>query len=352
MVSQKIRFSLTFIITLLFTLLTFSWQQILIPQFSGNAVIAQTKPAPQNNQKAQVLTLYQPLQRLQWSGQGVSNTGIAYFSVDGLLNESIVESDLDAARAMKDTRKIVKVLAGLGLSRHMQGEYDKAIDYYKQGLEIAKQNGYLEFEAMFLGDLGLAHVQKGDYYAEAVNYLNDYWTLIHNRNKKNNAGFLEEARALGNLGNAYYGADMYVKAIELHQQRLGLSRQIKDQTGEAKALNDLGIVYQALGNSKKAIEHYSQALTLAQQSKNKLQESISLGNLGVIYQNQGDYAKAIDYQQKRLAIARELKDLRSQAESLANLGGAAYFQGDYSKALAFYDEGWKITWERLRDADK
>jgi CHAT domain-containing protein len=345
--SKKITFTLFF--TLFLTLPTFTWQSVLTGKYKDKT-FAQTKPIPRNIKVSQVLTLYQPLQNLQWEGQRVSNTGIAYFSLDSFSNESISESDLDVARASKEPRKIAKILAALGLSRHLQGEYDRAIDYYKEGLEIVKENSDLELEAMLLGNLGLAHVQKGDYYAETIDYLNNYWNLI-DKSTKNNTAQSQAAKALGNLGNAYYGADLYVQAIAFHQKRLALSRKIQDRAGEAKGLSDLGIVYQGLGDSKKAIEHHEQALTLARQIKERSLESFALGNLGVIYQTQGDYAKASDYQQQRLAIAKEIKDLRSQTQALANLGGVAYFQGDYNKAIALYEEAWKITWDKLHDAD-
>ncbi|MBD2680636.1 MULTISPECIES: CHAT domain-containing protein [Nostoc] len=313
--------------------------------------LAKNDSIPNTTQKVQILTLYQPLGHLQWEGERVSNTGIAYFSLDSFSNESISESDLDVARTSQDPSKIAKVLATLGLSAHLQGEYDKAINYYKEGLEISKKNAYFELEAILLGNLGLAHVQKGNYYAETIDYLNDYWQLIHTRQQNTKVAQLQEAQALGNLGNAYYGADLYVKAIAFHQKRLALSQKNKDQAGQAKALSDLGIVYQALGDPKKAIDYQQQALTLAQQIKQQSLESFVLGNLGIIYQNQSNYSKASDYYQQRLAIARQLKDLRSEAETLANLAGIAYFQGDYHGSIALFDQGWKISWERLHDGD-
>ena len=337
------------------------WQQIITAKFtdratknpiSNQAALAQTNSVTQNTQQAQLITVYQPLQHLQWEGEGVSNTGIAYFSLDNFSNESISASDLDVARASQEPQKIARTLAVLGLSHHLQGQYDQAIDYYKQGLEITQRSSQLaELEAILLGNVGLAHVQKGDYYAEAIDYLEKYWRLINDRNQNNKKTQSQTAQALGNLGNAYYGADLYVKAIAFHQKRLNLSQKILDQAGEAKALSDLGIVYQALGNSQKAIEYQQQALTLAQKIKQQSLESFALGNLGIIYQTQGNYGKASDYQEQRLAIARQLQDLRAEAETLANMAGLAYFQGDYRKAIALYEQGWKISWEKLHDAD-
>lgn len=337
MLLKKISFSICF--TLLFI-----WQPLSCQQFAAISAerksenIAQSKQISQTI--AQPLTLYQPLQRLQWEGE-TSKTGIAYFPIEGLPDISVSEADLDIARRSQDPKLAAKTLAALGLSRHLQGEYDKAIDYYQQALNIAR-NLDSTLETTLLGNLGLAHVQSGNYYAEAVDYLAQYLNATQDRKK---------LQAFGNLANAYFGTDLYVKAIELHQKRLTLSRKFKDQVSEAKTFSDLGMVYQALGERAKAIQYQEQSLTLAQNIKNQSMESLALGNLGVIYQSQNNYAKATEYQQKRLTLTRQLQDLRGEAEALGNLGGIAYFQGNYQEAIAQYEQAWNIAWNKLRDAD-
>ncbi len=337
MLLKKISFSICF--TLLFI-----WQPLSCQQFAAISAERQSEKIAQSKQiaqtSAQPLTLYQPLQRLQWEGE-TSKTGIAYFPIEGLPDISVSEADLDIARRSQDPKLVAKTLAALGLSHHLQGEYDKAIDYYQQALNIAR-NLDSTLETTLLGNLGLAHVQSGNYYAEAVDYLAQYLTATQDRKK---------LQAFGNLANAYFGTDLYVNAIELHQKRLTLSRKFKDQVSEAKTFSDLGIVYQALGERAKAIQYQEQALTLAQNIKNQSIESLALGNLGVIYQSQRNYAKATEYQQKRLTLARQSQDLRGEAEALGNLGGIAYFQGNYQEAIAQYEQAWNIAWNKLRDAD-
>jgi CHAT domain-containing protein len=349
-------FLLTFFFTLLLAHVQPSQFSASNPQTSP--ILAQAKPAPSSRLEpakqlalSQPLSLYQPLQHLQWEGRLMSKTGIAYFTVDDLLDKPVAESDLDILRSSHDSRKLAETLSALGVLRHSQGEYDKAIDFYKQGLTIAKEISNAELETMLLGNLGLAHVQKGDYYADAIEYLKDYLTSIRSYGSHSNAARYQEAQALGNLANAYYGADLYAKAIALHQKRLALSRQIADRSGEAKALSDLGIIYQALGDATKAIDHQQQALTLAQQINDRSIESFALANLGIVYQTQGNYEKALEFQQQRLTLARQLNDLRGQAEALGNLAGTAYLQSDYKTAIGLYDQGWKIAWETLHDAD-
>jgi CHAT domain-containing protein len=334
MLLKKIRFSLYFILFL--TLSPFTFQSF----HSSNPAIAQLKPIAQT--VPQPLTLYQPLQHLQWEGERYSQNGIAYFPPEKGLSSSYSEHDLEVARTLHDPHLVAEMLSQLALSYHLNGEYFKALPYYQEGLEIAKKNSDSNLELMILGNLGLLNLQSGFYNADTFDYLNDYAASTQGRQK---------IQALGNLANAYFGADLYGDAIALHQKRLILSRQAKDQASEARTLSNLGIVYQALGESDKAINYQEQALTLAQNIKDSSIESFALGNLGIIYQTQRNYPKATESLQKRLTLSRQLKDLLGEAETLANLGGVAYFEGDYKSAIALYDQAWKISWNTLHDGN-
>jgi tetratricopeptide (TPR) repeat protein len=334
-----------FFLILVLTGSMWGWQPVRASQPTDTLkTLAQVKPIDRRIRAAQMLTVYQPLQHLQWEGQKVNARGIAYFPIDNFDVTSISESDLSIARSSHDPHKLAQTLAKLGLSHQIQGEFDRAIAYYREGLEIAKNNSDRELKLIILGNIGLAHVQSGDYSAEAIDYLQAYLQLTAGSSAL-------KSQALGNLGNAYFGADLYVKAIETHQSRLKLTRQIQDRAGTAKTLSDLGIIYQALGDPNKAIEYQQQALNIAQQLANRSISALALANLGIIYQSQSNYPQAAKYHQQRLEIAHQLQDLPGEAEALANLGGVAYFQGDYPKAIELYEQGWKIAWNVLHDAE-
>ncbi len=71
-----------------------------------------------------------------------------------------------------------------------------------------------------------------------------------------------KATALGNLGTAYADLGDAHKAIEFHEQHLGISREIGDRRGEGNALGNLGIAYKNLGDTHKALEFYEQQLVI------------------------------------------------------------------------------------------
>jgi CHAT domain-containing protein len=296
----------------------------------------------------QPLTIYEPIQNIEWEGMSVSPQGIAYFSLGEVAPDWLLtnESDVDLARANQDRQKEAYALFKLGLANHaISGFFDKAIDYYKQSLEIAREISDRDLEVMLLGNIGLAYVQNGFYYVEPFEYLEEYWGFTWHKGYYYNGGDRRLGGiALGNLGNAYYGADLYAKAIEFHQKRLALSKEIKDRRGEGKALGDMGIVYHALGEYDQAIAYEEQRLSISQEIKDRRGEGQALSNLGIIYHTLGDYNKVIEYQQQYLTISREIKNPLGEEQALGNLGGAYYFLGDYPKAIDFYEKSLAIAW--------
>jgi len=337
-------------ITFLITILGAPSSTILNRQFIQTSFASQTDVALQSQQ--QPLSIYQPLLDIPWEGQFVNSKGIAYFSTeevtDGYLMRTSAERDLQLAQTSSERKSEAKAFSTIGLGYHVEGEYDKAVESYKKSLAIAKDNEH-DLEVMLLGNLGLAYSRLGDYY-EAINYLNEYWGYTwHKGYNYNGTDPRLGGVALANIGNAYYAADLYAKAIEYHQKRLALSQEIKDRKGEGKALGDIGIVYQALGDSEKAIASQQKYLAIAREVKDSVGEIQALSNLGIASQTLNDYPKASESLQQALNIAQQIKNRREQAKALSNLGGVNYFLGNYAKAIELYEQAWNIVWNNIND---
>ena len=319
------------------------FSNLLSGSHSGSQLLAQT------SSQQQALTIYQPIQNIEWEGMFVSPQGIAYFSIDGVSPDAVSNHDgeVEFARRNGDRQKEALALFKLGLVNHaLGGFFDKAIDYYKQSLVIAKEIRDGNLEAILLGNIGIAYLQNGFAYIEPFEYLQQYLGLTWHKAYYYNGG---ERRwggvAMGNLGNAYYSADLYAKAIEYHQKRLALSLEIKDRRGEGKALGDLGIVYHSLGEYKKAIEYTQKRLAMAREIKDTWGEGQAISNLGIVYHTLGNYTKAIEYQQQYLALAQAIKNPLWEEQALGNLGGAYYFLGNYNKAIELYEKSLAIAWK-------
>ena len=187
----------------------------------------------------------------------------------------------------------------LGSGYFRLAQFEKAIEYYEQALDISRE----------IGDRR------------------------------------EEGLRLGNLGNAYYSLGQVDKAIEYYEQALVISREIGDRFGEGQDFGSLGIAYSDLGQIDKAIEYYKQALVIAREKGDKRGEGSRLGNLGIAYSDLGQIDKAIEYYEQALVIARQTGDRQNEGYQLVNLGNAYISLGQVEKAKEFLEQSLSIARE-------
>ncbi len=194
-----------------------------------------------------------------------------------------------------------------------------------------------------------------------------------------------EAEALRQLGLIESDAGRPVRAIELTEQSLVVSRVAKDSAREAKALNNLGVDYSTVGQMDRALSYFTEALRIQQDLKNRDGEALALvnigrtcylldqperaltqlsaaqrlfkatgnlvgqatclGNLGNVYLSMGEPLKALDIYRNTLSLQRELKDKRSQAGLLASIGNVHFTLGEPLRALGFYEQALTLDQE-------
>ena len=193
------------------------------------------------------------------------------------------------------------VCNNLGSAYQSLGQYQRAINFHQQSLEIERE----------IGDRG------------------------------------SEANSLGNLGIAYKSLGRYQRAIDFHQQSLEIKREIGDRGGEANSLGNLGTAYQSLGQYQRAIDIHQQSLEIAREIGYRQGEASSLGNLGTACQSLGQYQWAIDFRQQSLEIAREIGDRWGEGASLFNMGNVLARLDQHHEALQSYQQALSI-YEELK----
>ncbi|VEP15844.1 Tetratricopeptide repeat protein (fragment) [Hyella patelloides LEGE 07179] len=141
---------------------------------------------------------------------------------------------------------LIDVICGISLGNAYGslGQYQRAIDYYQQALEIARDIGDREYEGHSLGNLGLAYGYEG--------------------------------HSLGSLGNVYSSLGKYQRAIDYYQQALEIAQDIGDRGHEGRSLGNLGLAYGSLGEYQRAIDYHQQALKIARDIGDREYEGRSL----------------------------------------------------------------------------
>jgi len=101
--------------------------------------------------------------------------GNCYFDLSKLdLAEKHYKEAKKISKQVEDKQEMSKgesiALSSIGLVYRAKGEFDEALKYLKEALEIHKENGYRLGQAEQLGNIGLIYLDKGDT-DEAMKYL-------------------------------------------------------------------------------------------------------------------------------------------------------------------------------------
>ncbi|EDX78704.1 tetratricopeptide repeat domain protein [Coleofasciculus chthonoplastes PCC 7420] len=235
----------------------------------------------------------------------------------------------------------IEPISGNNLLRQLLiwGYYREIIIYSQQYLTIAREIGDRKCEAKALGNLGNAYQSLGEY-SRAIEYHQQRLTIVKKIGDRQ-----DEGGVLGDLGNAYDALGDYRLAIKYHQPHLTIAREIGDRYGEECALGNLSNAYDALGDYSRAIDYLQQCLTIAREIGDRYGEGTALGNLGNTYRSLGDYSRAIEYHQQHLTIAREIGDRNGEGRAWGNLGNAYHALGDYNRAIEYNQQHLTIAKE-------
>ena len=234
-------------------------------------------------------------------------------------------------------------LVGLGICHDFLGEYQKAIDYYQQALEITHNIEGIAGKAgkgICLGNIGKSFSSLGEY-QKAIEYHKQSLEIAQEVSNRDAA-----VTALGNLGCAYYSLGRYKQALEHHQEQLNLAQEVGNRIEEVNALGSLGLVLYFIGQNEQARDCYQKAWTIAREIGARAQEASLLSNLAACYNNfLGNNDKAVDCFQQALEIQREIGDRFGEASSQSGLGMTYRSLGQHTKAIECYQVALVIVLE-------
>jgi len=205
------------------------------------------------------------------------------------------EAEINLTKALKCGRETSDkdneslILMSMGNLYGDMGQWDKAIEYFKNSLLVSEEINNLRRNASILKGLGLVYLFKGDT-STGYSYL------------KESINICKEIKAL----------DVY-----------------------AMALNNLGIYYDILGRWKKAIEAYKESLSIAKKLKNIIVISNIMNNIGFAYSSLGESKQAIYYLKESVKIANKIGDIYNKGINYTHLG-EEYLKKNEFKEVKYY----------------
>jgi signal transduction histidine kinase len=258
-------------------------------------------------------------------------------------------------------------LAMTGNAFRAQAEYDSALRYYQQSIDLLlrlKSNHYLAYAYKNLGRLyGLQWKNQ-----EAREFLDKALQIYENEGSKfgiadtwfsifdlgTNVGNLAEAGALvikacslaNETKNDYLKLHCLINQGELQRQRgdypralqtLFVAMDIVKEKNMPMILADvflnLGDIYEAMGQNDISLKYYLEALKIAERTGIKHEIAKVYSSIAWIYKNQHNFAYAHDYVDRSLELRKAIGDEHGISNCYNVLGIIYLVEKRYSEAI-------------------
>ncbi len=204
------------------------------------------------------------------------------------------EAGLRSARQLGDPKAEGALLASLGSAHAVNGQYDEAIAYFRQALDLHRATGDDDRAPVTLNSLAVA-------YAETRRF--------------------EPALAA------------FTQARQLHRDR-------GNTLGEALALMNIALANSSLGRLEPATARNREALAVFRRRGDRYHTAICLANLAETYALRGDHRRAVDRYRQAIAQHVLAGNDYGRARTLMNLGRSLAFLGEPDQA--------RDCWRRAR----
>lgn len=249
--------------------------------------------------------------------------------------------------------KVIKNLGDFYSSADYKGNFQIALKYYLQELELYKDDKYKWNKANtlnFIGRFYVGHEQK----EEALKYYNDSLKLFQEIAKQGNSFNYTIAHILIEIGRTqgYNGTDKekaleveyYRKAQAIYEEDFKFYNKNNDFQIQIEVLRSLGYLFlYNLKNREKALATFKQSVALAKKSPNQNQESSLLNLIANVYSDSEkveDLKQSLEYykevqilQKKSLDINNEIWTLKSITKVQHKLGNRKEYLETSSQLL-------------------
>lgn len=190
----------------------------------------------------------------------------------------------------------VRTLLNKGEVLYNWGEYQKALDCFKEGLQFS---------------------------------------IAHDLKK-------QEVRSLNYIGKYYHSKGEFELSFSYYMQCLLLAQQIKDTLGVVSIQNKIGKHYETLGNYPKSLEYYLLSEKLVRHTQNYIEMASTFNSLGNLYHILKDYSKSFHFHNMALETRSHMNYSEGVAKSLNNLGEVLIDMEKVDSAMMYFNHSYEI----------
>ncbi len=220
----------------------------------------------------------------------------------------------------------------LGTIYWEQGVNDRALDYFKQSLDLSLNYKEYEAAAFNYSDIGNIYFAQ-NLFPEARQF---YWNGIKLANSHENELFNSRVATTilySNIGLCYKSENNNLEALKYFQIAFKTAKDNKIEVSKAICLRYIGAQYVQIKDIKNALNNYYQAIEIFKKLNLHAQVAETYHKIGNCYTEFGDYDKALEIHlisRKLLQNIGYSKDLTDDQLSISNI---YFLKNKYYEAL-------------------
>ncbi|NQZ78543.1 MAG: sensor histidine kinase [Ekhidna sp.] len=281
-------------------------------------------------------------------GQGLSlsKLGVSY-QVQGQYDSALffLNQSLEIWHDVNDSAEIANVTNNIGIVYDEKGIDDLAIANYAASLRIFEALNHELGMAKVYNNLGIIYKKNKQFDLVAINYLKAL------RIYENVGHTFGQAATRGNLGSVYLELKKYDSSILFSEASIsGYSEAGIDQF-VPYSLENIGLAYRGLGELDQAKKYHEEALVLYKAYGNQKETAFSLGSLSEIHLAQSAFIEAKQTAQEAFDIASSIGALEELERSSELLTKSLIFLGDSESAGTAFLEYIKLS-DSLSNKDR
>jgi signal transduction histidine kinase len=265
--------------------------------------------------------------KLTTIAEKIVDIAIFHDSVTVLLNQAdrLAESE-------QNIHQTVNVLILRGINEYYSGDFEGAIGYYYQALDLAEQFHDSVCLASANRNLGIVYDELEDY-NEAINYYQK--SLAISRSIRDS---VQIGKSFQNIAISYQNKKELSKAKEYVGEASLIASSLKDTTMIIHLTNILGTIAYYQEKLDESLEYYLKALELYRQTNNRTGITYVYNNIGLVYLDKSEFKKSLEYFNQALSMANDLKMFDFTANIYSNL--SVYYKDikDFKNAYYYYDK--------------
>jgi len=199
------------------------------------------------------------------------------------------------------------VLSNIGQTNYAMGNYETAIEFYKESLEIRKKcfkDENKEFYRVY-DDFGTAYSALGKY-EDSISYYKKSIKIQKDIDENEN---LDLAKTYNNLGTAYFSYEKFEKAINSFKKsrKIMIDLNKKKHPIYAEVYKNIASSYDMLGKHAQAERYYSKIINFLKGAygEDHTKVASAYSSLGEHYLSLGMYEESIKIHKKALKIRKK-----------------------------------------------